>query len=100
MIRRPPRSTRTDPLVPYTTLFRSPSLAHDDEDAGHTLLRTASDDATSKLYSVEVTYPDGAKRYFGGRVFGYPENTDSADSVIMANPTIEISTKIVKVAAT
>src|SRR3546814_4855716 len=24
MIRRPPRSTRTDPLFPYTTLFRSP----------------------------------------------------------------------------
>src|SRR3546814_3143141 len=23
MIRRPPRSTRTDPLFPYTTLFRS-----------------------------------------------------------------------------
>src|SRR3546814_18585182 len=23
MIRRPPRSTRTDPLVPYSTLFRS-----------------------------------------------------------------------------
>src|SRR3546814_20851578 len=28
MIRRPPRSTRTDTLFPYTTLFRS--LAHDD----------------------------------------------------------------------
>src|SRR3546814_3713689 len=28
MIRRPPRSTRTDTLFPYTTLFRSPrSLA-------------------------------------------------------------------------
>src|SRR3546814_8602616 len=28
MIRRPPRSTRTDPLFPYTTLFRSiPPLA-------------------------------------------------------------------------
>src|SRR3546814_4921071 len=27
MIRRPPRSTRTDPLVPYTTLFRSPRLS-------------------------------------------------------------------------
>src|SRR3546814_3097181 len=26
MIRRPPRSTRTDTLVPYTTLFRSCSL--------------------------------------------------------------------------
>src|SRR3546814_13311224 len=25
MIRRPPRSTRTDPLFPYTTLFRSVS---------------------------------------------------------------------------
>src|SRR3546814_4884334 len=24
MIRRPPRATRTDTLVPYTTLFRSP----------------------------------------------------------------------------
>src|SRR3546814_17100564 len=24
MIRRPPRSTRTDPIFPYTTLFRAP----------------------------------------------------------------------------
>src|SRR3546814_20704139 len=27
MIRRPPRSTRTDTLFPYTTLFRSPHRA-------------------------------------------------------------------------
>src|SRR3546814_3421853 len=27
MIRRPPRSTRTDTLFPYTTLFRSPRTA-------------------------------------------------------------------------
>src|SRR3546814_160605 len=26
MIRRPPRSTRTDTLFPYTTLFRSPNF--------------------------------------------------------------------------
>src|SRR3546814_18024830 len=26
MIRRPPRSTRTDTLFPYTTLFRSPAF--------------------------------------------------------------------------
>src|SRR3546814_1779443 len=26
MLRRPPRSTRTDTLFPYTTLFRSPDL--------------------------------------------------------------------------
>src|SRR3546814_3962613 len=28
MIRRPPRSTRTDTLFPYTTLFRSKPFAH------------------------------------------------------------------------
>src|SRR3546814_18576680 len=28
MIRRPPRSTRTDTLFPYTTLFRSQNLSH------------------------------------------------------------------------
>src|SRR3546814_12892149 len=26
MVRRPPRSTRTDTLLPYTTLFRSPAV--------------------------------------------------------------------------
>src|SRR3546814_2271513 len=29
MIRRPPRSTRTDTLFPYTTLFRSERRSHD-----------------------------------------------------------------------
>src|SRR3546814_20502039 len=28
MIRRPPRSTRTDTLFPYTTLFRSHAIEH------------------------------------------------------------------------
>src|SRR3546814_4741602 len=28
MIRRPPRSTRTDTLFPYTTLFRSENVRH------------------------------------------------------------------------
>src|SRR3546814_3692471 len=35
MIRRPPRSTRTDTLFPYPTLFRSPEqclVAHDELD--------------------------------------------------------------------
>jgi len=81
--------------VDYGSL--QPSLAHDDEDAGQTLLRTAAD--SNDRYSFEVTYPDGAKRYFQGRVFGYPENTDGADSIIMANPTVEIDTIVVKVAA-
>src|SRR3546814_9955260 len=29
MIRRPPRSTRTDTLFPYTTLFRSAPVVHE-----------------------------------------------------------------------
>src|SRR3546814_5736940 len=37
MIRRPPRSTRTDTLFPYTTLFRSPTQPLD----GHTELGEA-----------------------------------------------------------
>src|SRR3546814_10087717 len=31
MIRRPPRSTRTDTLFPYTTLFRSDNVAVPDQ---------------------------------------------------------------------
>src|SRR3546814_8911118 len=31
MIRRPPKSTRTDTLFPYTTLFRSHSVQHGGE---------------------------------------------------------------------
>src|SRR3546814_13441887 len=34
MIRRPPRSTRTDTLFPYTTLFRSAQLSRHGGDAG------------------------------------------------------------------
>lgn len=83
--------------VDYGSL--QPTLAHDADDAGQTLLRTAADDATSTLYSFKVTYPTGEQRYFQGRVFGFPENVDGADSVLTAAPTVEICTKIVKVAA-
>ncbi|PTQ12959.1 hypothetical protein CLG96_02110 [Sphingomonas oleivorans] len=76
-----------------------PALAHSDTDAGQTLLRTAADPANNALYSFKVTYPGGEKRYFQGRVFGYPENVGGADSIIMANPTIEINTKVVKAAS-
>src|SRR3546814_14508982 len=34
MIRRPPRSTRTDPLVPYTTLYRPLGQFGDTIEAG------------------------------------------------------------------
>src|SRR3546814_3344597 len=48
MIRRPPRSTRTDTLFPYTTLFRSPDLrARQRELVG--LMQSASDRTVMEL---------------------------------------------------
>src|SRR3546814_1330670 len=42
MIRRPPRSTRTDTLFPYTTLFRSIAVAAGDIFAGWAYVGAAS----------------------------------------------------------
>jgi hypothetical protein len=83
--------------VDYGTL--TPRLAHDDEDAGQSLLRTAAEVDNNDLYSYRITFPTGAKRYFQGRVFGYPEDVGNRASIIYANPSIGIETKIVKVAA-
>src|SRR3546814_11353995 len=60
MIRRPPRSTRTDTLFPYTTLFRSrkaimaPSPTPAGIDASSRLTRTSerSEEHTSELQSL------------------------------------------------
>src|SRR3546814_8109825 len=71
MIRRPPRSTRTDTLFPYTTLFRSrgaeqqhgchasTQAAHQVEWAGHgcvprccSIRATRSEEHTSELQSL------------------------------------------------
>src|SRR3546814_18081994 len=41
MIRRPPRSTRTDTLFPYTTLFRSPPIVVDRQRRSSTSPRVA-----------------------------------------------------------
>src|SRR3546814_2050540 len=45
MIRRPPRSTRTDTLFPYTTLFRSPAQSSATACAGARKIKRARDDA-------------------------------------------------------
>src|SRR3546814_6693128 len=57
MIRRPPRSTRTDTLFPYTTLFRSRRPSHHVFAAGHRLaavgnLLERSEEHTSELQSL------------------------------------------------
>lgn len=76
-----------------------PTLAHDKADAGQIILRTASAPTNHALYAFCATYPNGDERWFCARVFGYPENIDGADAIIMAAPTIEIVTPIVKVDA-
>src|SRR3546814_5479308 len=40
MIRRPPRSTRTDTLFPYTTLFRSPYHSSSSSSGSHETIHT------------------------------------------------------------
>src|SRR3546814_4798855 len=47
MKRRPPRSTRTDTLFPYTTLFRSIDA-----------LRRALDEPSSHIYSADAGIPE------------------------------------------
>src|SRR3546814_7093252 len=63
MIRRPPRSTRTDTLFPYTTLFRSKQpLTSLDTEAGFAAHR----DWEAKLFEGRwsaVTWP----KQYGGR---------------------------------
>lgn len=76
-----------------------PSIALDSSDAGQTLLQTAGDDASQKLYSFKVTYQDGSRRFFQGRVFGLPETADGADTMLMATPSIEICTAVIRAPA-
>src|SRR3546814_9251494 len=61
MIRRPPRSTRTDTLFPYTTLFRSSRLRRarrdgadlsDPQSAEFFAARNRSEEHTSELQSL------------------------------------------------
>src|SRR3546814_15613057 len=56
MIRRPPRSTRTDTLFPYTTLFRSTvaalnGLGASQDGASHRLLLIAGGDGKGQDFS-------------------------------------------------
>src|SRR3546814_3702520 len=86
MIRRPPRSTRTDTLFPYTTLFRSPRsgglhvarAGRGCADAGHRAARRRRADApatgqrrpTAPLSRVRGEIGDGPHPASGAGDFG------------------------------
>src|SRR3546814_8061376 len=61
MIRRPPRSTRTDTLFPYTTLFRSPTTAR--LDAAGNKLPIADAESAAQLAALEKNAPEYGIRY-------------------------------------
>src|SRR3546814_4776430 len=56
MIRRPPRSTRTDTLFPYTTLFRSHGHATEAVRDGREVLQRASD-FSPELIIMDIQLP-------------------------------------------
>src|SRR3546814_4359936 len=58
MIRRPPRSTRTDTLFPYTTLFRSP--------VGQIALDKAECDDRMRVVAFATGNASGQSDYYDG----------------------------------
>src|SRR3546814_5296083 len=65
MIRRPPRSTRTDTLFPYTTLFRSAQALRADLESHGRL-------------------PDGQRRTRPGRVRRWPSRSEEHTSELQS----------------
>src|SRR3546814_8729145 len=65
MIRRPPRSTRTDTLFPYTTLFRSASKLLDEQlVAGMAEAHKACIEAHRHIEDAYTAYLEPSHRYF------------------------------------
>src|SRR3546814_11390909 len=94
MIRRPPRSTRTDTLFPYTTLFRS----NCDEPIGEIWFEMPNGGNaellikylfTSQKLSIQV-HPDDDE----ARARGYPREKDEAWLVLDADPGDRKSTRL------
>src|SRR3546814_10237875 len=106
MIRRPPRSTRTDTLFPYTTLFRSLAVLEQGELHGYAIieaLRARSggtlDLPTGTIYpalrrleragyrSEEHTSELQSLMRISYAVFGLKTQTDMTHSQLHCNPT-------------
>src|SRR3546814_17976568 len=81
MIRRPPRSTRTDTLFPYTTLFRSRKAP---ETVRRALLDGAAAIAASHgLAAISVqTVADSAKVTKGGLFHHFPNKQALVEGVL------------------
>src|SRR3546814_13166454 len=63
IIRRPPRSTRTDTLFPYTTLFRSPWQSVKDAVAERIAMGREGQQPEYDIYPRELTEPWTDRRF-------------------------------------
>src|SRR3546814_6224124 len=90
MIRRPPRSTRTDTLFPYTTLFRSGGDHH--HAAGEQLLEQPAEDHrvgdVADLQFVEAQQPGRSRdllRRRPDRIVRSEEHTSELQSLMRSS---------------
>src|SRR3546814_13159084 len=74
MIRRPPRSTRTDTLFPYTTLFRSVNLTAStgEGDSPNTLEEPLEEPLEESGVDVEISLSDFIKAEWDKLKAAYP----------------------------
>lgn len=67
------------------------TMAYDSDNAGQDLLETASSDDDD--YSFKITMQDGTIRYMTGQVMSFKLNVGSADSMVTATSTVEVTRK-------
>src|SRR3546814_5206424 len=80
MIRRPPRSTRTDTLFPYTTLFRSGAAAN--AGAGEAAIGRFCEDFTAKARAGKIDPAGGSQAAAAGRTTRSEEHTSELQSLM------------------
>lgn len=73
------------------------SFAADADDAGQSILKTAS--TSDAAISFKIVYPDGEIDYFTGLVMSYQINTGNVDSIKSSSVSVELVTAPVNVAA-
>src|SRR3546814_1161062 len=98
MIRRPPRSTRTDTLFPYTTLFRSwdkrnvkpIGLSIDPVEAHHKWEDDIEETQGQKLDFPMIADPDGTVSKLYGMIHPECDATVTVRSVFVIDPSKKI----------